>query len=166
MSTATDRGGSGPPKPSTKVRASYVFKAPAVWLPPLIFVSILIFVMTLVYSGSLVNPAGHLHALPAALVNEDAGATVGFFRFISSFESLKQILDGVRSVLYFDGRGAAGLTRSFVATALGLVFWVALGATVTMWYDRKGLDRLMPGLIGFVDQAVRGCRQQTGRPSE
>src|SRR6188472_409307 len=65
------------PKSSTTARASDVFKAPAVWVPPLILVSILVFVMTLVYFGSLVDPAGHLHRLPVALVNEDAGATVG-----------------------------------------------------------------------------------------
>lgn len=37
----------------------------------------LIIVMTLVYFGSVVNPTAHLHGLPVAVVNEDAGGKVG-----------------------------------------------------------------------------------------
>lgn len=85
-------------------------------------------------------------------------ALSGFFRFVANFEPLRQILDGVRSVLYFDARGAAGLTRAFVATAAGLGFWLALGAAVTNWYDRKGLHRLTPALVEYVDRSVRGYR--------
>ena len=68
-------------------------------------------------------------------------ALSGFFRLIANFEPLRQILDGVRAILYFDARGDAGLTRAFVATGLGLVFWLVLGVLVTRWYDRRGLHR-------------------------
>src|SRR5580765_1673264 len=39
----------------------------------------------------------------------------------------------VRAILSFDARGDAGLTRAFVATGLGLVFWLVLGVLVTRW---------------------------------
>jgi YhgE/Pip-like protein len=42
-----------------------------------ILVAVLIVVMTLVYFGSVVNPTGHLRGLPVAVVNQDAGASIG-----------------------------------------------------------------------------------------
>jgi YhgE/Pip-like protein len=69
-------------------------------------------------------------------------ALSGFFRFFANFEPLRQILDGVRAILYFDARGGAGLTRAWVASGLGLVFWMGLGILVTTWYDRKRLYRM------------------------
>ena len=87
-------------------------------------------------------------------------ALSGFFRFLASFEPMRQIVGGTRAVLYFGARGEAGLSRAFVLTAIGLVFWVALGALVTRWYDRRGLDRMPPDLMDYVDRAVRGYREQ------
>jgi YhgE/Pip-like protein len=81
-------------------------------------------------------------------------ALSGFFRFLAEFEPLRQILDGVRAILYFDARADAGLTRAFVTTSLGLAFWLALGVLVTTWYDRKGLQRMPPELMEGVDEAV------------
>lgn len=89
-------------------------------------------------------------------------ALPGFFRFLAEFEPLRQILGGVRSILYFDARGAAGLTRAFVASAIGLAFWVVLGASITNLYDRKGLHRVSPALMGYIDEAVRGYREGAG----
>jgi hypothetical protein len=66
----------------------------------------------------------------------------------------------MRAILYFNARGDAGLTRGFVATSAGLVFWVALGVLVTTWYDRKKLYRMPPELLEYVDQAVRGYTDQ------
>lgn len=43
----------------------------------MVLVTVLIVAMTLVYFGSVVNPTGHLHGLPVAVVNQDAGANVG-----------------------------------------------------------------------------------------
>ncbi len=83
----------------------------------------------------------------------------GFFRFIANFEPLRQILDGVRAILYFDGRGAAGLTRAWVASGIGLVFWVGVGLLVTTWYDRKRLYRMPPDLMRYVDRAVADYRR-------
>ena len=83
----------------------------------------------------------------------------GFFRFLANFEPLRQILDGTRAILYFDGSGAAGLTRAWVATAIGLVFWLALGLSATAWYDRKRLYRMPPDLMRYVDRAVADYRR-------
>ncbi len=88
-------------------------------------------------------------------------ALSGFFRFFAEFEPMRQIVGGTRAVLYFDARGEAGLTRAYALTALGLVFWVALGALVTTWYDRRGLYRMPPALMEHVDRAVRDYREQT-----
>jgi hypothetical protein len=65
------------------------------------------------------------------------------------------------SILYLNARGAAGLTRAFVLTGIGLVFWVLLGAAVTNSYDRKGFHRVTPALLDYIDHAVRGYREQT-----
>ena len=61
----------------TPRRWSDPLKVRSVWIPPITLVAILILAMTLVYFGSVVNPAGHLRGLPVAVVDQDAGATVG-----------------------------------------------------------------------------------------
>ena len=81
-------------------------------------------------------------------------ALSGFFRFFANFEPLAQILDGTRAILYFGAQGVAGLTRAWVATGIGFVFWVALGVAVTTWYDHKRLYRMPPDLMRYVDRAV------------
>jgi YhgE/Pip-like protein len=88
-------------------------------------------------------------------------ALPGSLRFLAEFEPLRQIVGGTRSILYFNSSGAAGLTRAFVLTAIGLAFWLSLGAAVTNWYDRKGLHRVTPDLLEYIDDAVRGYHEQT-----
>ena len=78
-----------------------------------------------------------------------------FFRFAASFEPLRQVLGGVRSILYFNAQADAGLTRGLVLTAAALVFWVIAGAAVTTWYDRKGMDRLEPDVLEFMQRSAR-----------
>jgi YhgE/Pip-like protein len=107
-------------------------------------VALLVFVyLALASSGGTVP----IQALPSLL------------RFAANFEPLRQILDGVRAILYFDASGAAGLTRGFVMTGVGLVFWVLLGVAVTTWYDRKGLYRMQPDVMGYVHRSVRGYKE-------
>jgi YhgE/Pip-like protein len=113
-------------------------------------IALLIFIyLALASSGGTVP----LQALPGSL------------RILAEFEPLRQIIGGTRSILYFDARAAAGLTRAFVLTAIGLVFWTALGAAVTNWYDRKGFHRVTPALLDYIDHAVRGYREQTTPPT-
>ncbi|WP_421109275.1 SNG1 family protein [Streptomyces sp. NEAU-S77] len=90
-------------------------------------------VVTLVFIGMAVPTAGAttpIEALP------------GFYRFLAEFEPLRQITDGVRSILYYDAQAEAGLARGWVMMAAGLVVAGLFGFGVTGWYDRKGLHRI------------------------
>ncbi|GGV72704.1 SNG1 family protein [Streptomyces massasporeus] len=90
-------------------------------------------VATLVFVGMAVPTAGAttpIEALP------------GFYRFLAEFEPLRQITGGIRSILYYDAQGDAGLTRGWVMMAAGLVAAALFGFGVLGWYDRKGLHRI------------------------
>jgi YhgE/Pip-like protein len=95
-----------------------------------------------------------------------AGGTVpvqalpGPLKLVSQIEPLRQILSGTRSILYFNSAGNAGLTRGIITATAGLIFWLALGATVVRWYDRKGLQRLSPDLIDYVQRSITAYRAQ------
>ena len=100
-----------------------------------------------------------------------AGGTVpiealpGFLHALSYVEPLRQVLEGTRSILYFNAQGVAGLTRGTVAAASGLVFWLVVGAVVVRSYDRRGLYRLRPEVLAHVNQAVQDFRaKQAARP--
>jgi YhgE/Pip-like protein len=95
-----------------------------------------------------------------------AGGTVplqalpGWLKLASEIEPLRQILAGTRSILYFNAAGDAGLTRGLIAATAGLIFWLALGATVVKWWDRKGLHRLQPDVLAYVQQSSSAYRAQ------
>jgi YhgE/Pip-like protein len=101
-----------------------------------------------------------------------AGGTVpiealpGFLRSLSYVEPLRQVLEGTRSILYFNAQGVAGLTRGTVAAASGLVFWLVVGAVVVRSYDRRGLYRLRPEVLAHVDQAVQDFRAKQAAPAD
>ena len=82
-------------------------------------------------------------------------ALPSFFRFVANFEPLRQVLYGVRSILYFNAQADAGLTHGIVLTAIGLVFWVIVGVAATTWYDRRGLHRLRPEVLQYAQQSAR-----------
>jgi YhgE/Pip-like protein len=135
------------------------------------FAAMVVAIGTLVLFAAL-GTLGQLIALLVFvyLALASSGGTVplealgGFFRFIANFEPLRQILVGVRAILYFDGRGAAGLTRAWVASAIGLGFWVSVGLLVTAWYDHKRLYRMPPDLMRYVDRAVADYRRDQAAP--
>ncbi|GHD03264.1 membrane protein [Streptomyces violarus] len=90
-------------------------------------------VVTLVFIGMAVPTSGAttpIEALP------------GFYRFLAEFEPLRQITGGIRSILYYDAQGDAGLTRGWVMMAAGLAAAGLFGFGVLGWYDRKGLHRI------------------------
>lgn len=68
----------------------------------------------------------------------------GFYRFLSHFEPMRQLSDGVRAILYFDARGDAGLTRAWIMIATGAVIGLLFGFAMTGYYDRRGHQRLTP----------------------
>jgi len=102
-------------------------------------VAILLFVyLALASSGGTIP----LQALP------------GILKFAANFEPLRQILDGTRSILYFNASGSAGLTRGFVLTASGFVLWLLFGVAITTWYDHRGLHRMQPELLEYVNRSA------------
>ena len=111
----------------------------------------LIGVLLFVYAG-LASAGGTvpLEALP------------GVLRLLSYVEPLRQVLAGVRSILYFRAQGTAGLTRGTVAAAAGLVFWLALGTVIVRWYDRRRFYRIDPEILAHVDDSVQQYRARHG----
>jgi YhgE/Pip-like protein len=95
-----------------------------------------------------------------------AGGTVpiealpGLLRFLSYFEPLRQVLAGTRSILYFGARADAGLVRGTLEAAGGLLFWLVLGTVVVTWYDRRGLYRVQPDLLAYVNKSVEGYKKR------
>jgi YhgE/Pip-like protein len=95
-----------------------------------------------------------------------AGGTVpvqalpGFFGAISHADPLRQILGGVRSILYLEARADAGLAEGAIATAIGLLFWVGFGAFFVRRYDRQGRDRLDPEVLAYVHESADAYRDR------
>jgi ABC-type multidrug transport system permease subunit len=103
-------------------------------------VAMLVFIyLALASSGGTIP----LQALPSVL------------RFAANFEPLRQILDGVRAILYFNAAGDAGLTRGLIMTSVGFVIWLAAGIAITSWYDRKGMYRMRPDLLTHINESFR-----------
>lgn len=97
-----------------------------------------------------------------------AGGTVpiqalpGVFAAVSHLDPLRQILGGVRSILYLGARADAGLAEGAVATAVGLLFWIAVGAFFTRRYDREGRNRLDPELLAYIHQSADSYKDRVG----
>ncbi|KQZ19810.1 MULTISPECIES: YhgE/Pip domain-containing protein [Streptomyces] len=82
--------------------------------------------------------------LPSSGATVPLQAVPGFYRFLSHFEPMRQLSDGVRAILYFDARGDAGLARAWTMIAVGTVLALVFGFVMTAYYDRKGHKRLTP----------------------
>ncbi|MET7650257.1 DUF3533 domain-containing protein [Streptomyces sp. NPDC005486] len=82
--------------------------------------------------------------LPSSGATVPLQAVPGFYRFLSHFEPMRQLSDGVRAILYFDARGDAGLTRAWIMIAVGAVAGLLFGFAMTTYYDRTGHRRLTP----------------------
>ncbi|MFB6839288.1 DUF3533 domain-containing protein [Streptomyces sp. NPDC056361] len=80
-------------------------------------------------------------AIPSAGATIPLQALPDFYRFLAEFEPFRQVVDGVRSILYFGARTDAGLGRAWTMTVLGFAVSLALGLAFTRLYDRRGLHR-------------------------
>ncbi|MBL1074802.1 DUF3533 domain-containing protein [Nocardia sp. 2] len=80
--------------------------------------------------------------LPSSSGTIPIEATPRYISFLADFEPMHQIYLAVRSLLYFDGNLAAGLSTGLWMTLFGLLFGVLLGAIATHTYDLRGLYRL------------------------
>jgi YhgE/Pip-like protein len=137
-----------------------------------------------VTSSSLIAVLGSMGLLFSMLIFvilglPSAGATVPleavppFFRWLAEFEPMHQVFLGVRSLLYLNGAGEAGLTQAVWMTAIGLVIGLLLGGIVTKMYDRSGFHRI-PGAVEIAiaeahqaqHQARAGKHETPGEPTE
>jgi uncharacterized phage infection (PIP) family protein YhgE len=87
-------------------------------------------------------------------------ALAGFYRFVANFEPLRQILGGVRAIMYFNATASAGFARGLTLTTIGLVFWVVVGVVVTTWYDRHGWYRLRPEVVAYAQTSVHAYKEK------
>ncbi|MBV6700192.1 SNG1 family protein [Kitasatospora aureofaciens] len=83
-------------------------------------------------------------ALPSSGATVPLQAVPGFYRFLGTFEPMRQLSDGIRAIVFFDARSDAGLTRAWIMIAVGIVLALAFGFAMTRYYDRKGLHRWTP----------------------
>jgi len=83
-------------------------------------------------------------ALPSSGATVPLQAAPTIYRFLGSFEPMRQLAGGVRAILYFDARGDAGLMRAWLMIAVGVAGALVFGFAMTQYYDRKGLRRLTP----------------------
>ncbi|MFH9330567.1 YhgE/Pip domain-containing protein [Streptomyces althioticus] len=92
-------------------------------------VSMFVFFVLAVPSSGATIP---LHAVPA------------FYRFLSAFEPMRQLSEGLRALLFFAARADAGLARAWTMIAIGTALALLFGFAMTLYYDHKGLKRLTP----------------------
>lgn len=83
-------------------------------------------------------------ALPSSGATIPLEAVPGFYRFLGVFEPMRQLVSGVRAILYFDARADAGLTRAWIMIGFGVTAALVFGFAMTRYYDRKGLHRMTP----------------------
>ncbi|KOU82848.1 SNG1 family protein [Streptomyces sp. MMS21 TC-5] len=81
-------------------------------------------------------------AVPSSGATVPVQALPGFFRALAEFEPLRQITEGLRSLLYYGAQSDAGLTRAWVSMGIALVAALLFGFAVTRLYDRRGLHRI------------------------
>jgi hypothetical protein len=79
-------------------------------------------------------------------------------RWLAEVEPLRQVVDGARSILYFNAQADAGLTRAVTAASAGLVFWLIVGMAVVRWYDARGLHRIDPELLAYIHASADSYR--------
>ncbi|MFF0425705.1 YhgE/Pip domain-containing protein [Streptomyces sp. NPDC004520] len=85
-------------------------------------------------------------AVPSAGATIPIQALPDFYRFLAEFEPFRQVVDGVRSILYFGAQADAGLGRAWTMVGIGFAASLALGLVFTRLYDRRGLHRSTPHL--------------------
>ncbi|OBJ22937.1 YhgE/Pip domain-containing protein [Mycobacterium sp. 1245801.1] len=100
--------------------------------------------------------------LPSAGATVPLEATPSFFRWLAEFEPMHQVFLGARSLLYFGGRGDAGLTQALTMTTIGVVVGLLLGGIVTYLYDRQGFHRI-PGAVELAIAQEHQSKHQTRR---
>lgn len=78
-----------------------------------------------------------IFGVPSARGVYPAEAIPTFFRVLGDVLPLRYLTDGMRAAFYFDGSGAAGLTRAWVAVAVCAGISLALGAAAARASARR-----------------------------
>ncbi|MFD3556401.1 YhgE/Pip domain-containing protein [Streptomyces goshikiensis] len=81
-------------------------------------------------------------AVPSSGATVPVQALPGFFRALAEFEPLRQLTEGLRSLLYYGAQADAGLSRAWLSMGVALVAALIFGFAVTRVYDRRGLHRI------------------------
>lgn len=127
-------------------------------------------------SSSLIAVLGSMGLLFSMLVFvifglPSAGATVPleavppFFGWLAKFEPMHQVFLGVRSLVYLNGAGAAGLSQALWMTAIGLVIGLLIGGIVTRSYDRSGFHRI-PGAVELAIAEAHQAQHQAQQKAQ
>ncbi|MFB7057434.1 DUF3533 domain-containing protein [Streptomyces vinaceus] len=90
-------------------------------------------------------------ALPSSGGTVPLQALPAFYRFLAHFEPARQLNDGVRAILYFDGRADAGLGRAVVAVSIAIVVSVAFGILTCHRQDQAGPPLVPDHLLGTLN---------------
>ncbi|MCU1372267.1 MAG: transporter [Ilumatobacteraceae bacterium] len=101
-----------------------------------------------------------IFGVPAALGVYPVEALPPFFRFLSGWHPMHYLTDGMRSLIFYDGRAAAGMERAVQV----LVFWI-VGAAIVGYLSARLIQR-RGGQVGtgIKDKTHRHLRH--GRPGK
>ncbi|MGY1495058.1 hypothetical protein ACW4TU_00125 [Streptomyces sp. QTS52] len=83
-------------------------------------------------------------AVPTSGATVPLKALPGFHRPLGKFQPLRQITGVVRSILYYDAQGDAGLPRGWVIPGLGLAVAYLFGFGVTRFYAARDCIAIPP----------------------
>ncbi|MCC3330983.1 YhgE/Pip domain-containing protein [Nocardia abscessus] len=91
--------------------------------------------------GSL-GPLVNMFFFVAMAMTSSAGtlpveATPPFFQAIATFEPMRPIVTGLRSILYYDSTTQSGLHTAWIRLAIGGLIGITLGLVTTSIYDRN-----------------------------
>jgi YhgE/Pip-like protein len=88
---------SPPPTGGMPVQVSQILRVRKIWILPVTIAAVFVALMAVIYFGSVVNPTGHMHAMPVMVVDQDTGATA-HGQHLDVGASVVQALEGSTSV--------------------------------------------------------------------
>ncbi|MFI8460713.1 YhgE/Pip domain-containing protein [Kitasatospora sp. NPDC085464] len=163
-----------------QARALALARHPKLWLFPTVLCGLLAVVLSLLYMGGIVNPTGHLHRLPIALVNADRGApppgqpqNLGTRMAAAivagtpdSTVEWRQVDEAALSEQLASGKvyGALVIPEDFTATVTALVTGGATQRPTVTVLTNPGMGSLGSSIASQISQnAVHQASQAAGR---
>ncbi|SDS58256.1 Protein of unknown function [Actinoplanes derwentensis] len=87
--------------------------------------------------GALINTFFFVALSLASGPTVPVEALPGWLRSLNTVTAMNPVLDGVRAILFFDARGAAGLSHAWIRLGIGAAAGAALGLLAAWLYDRN-----------------------------